>query len=458
MIINNNSSQKNQEIKVISNLKNGEGLQFSDVLTKEQIEKTMNSIKHRDRIFNPAVTLWIFLSQVMNDDPSQQEAVARFIAQEVAEGKEPPSANTSAYSQARSRLPEESLAKLTKETAEQLENKTPVDWLWKNRSIKLIDGSTVSMPDTLENQADYPQSESQKEGVGFPIARIVVMLSYLTGAILNFAIAAYSGKKTGEHALLRQIISSFKVGDVALGDAYYPSFFLISALIRMGVDCVFPQHGSRKNDFQRGKHLGEKDHIVEWKKPQKPEWMEQNEYDEFPSEISIREVSIQNERAGFRPINRVLVTTFLDDKDVRKSDLASLYDYRWFVEISLRSVKETMNMDILRGKTPEMVRKEIWVHILAYNLIRKVMAQAAFLGGKKPNTLSFKLALQFIKAFWQRGILDETDSEIYTKLLELIFYKTVGNRPGRIEPRCVKRRPKPFPRLQKSRELYKIAA
>lgn len=211
-----------------------------------------------------------------------------------------------------------------------------------------MDGSTNSMPDTEENQMVYPQPDSQEPGVGFPIARMVAVIDYTTGAVLDLAIGPYSGKETGEHALLRQLMSVFKVGDVVLAD------------------CC-----------------------------------------------------------------------------------------RWFVEIALKSIKETMHMDILRGKTPEMVRKEIWAHLLAYNLIRKIMAQAAVVHNKKPVNLSFKLALQVIASFRQAGIFNEKNSTSYYHLLKAIAYKTVGNRPNRLEPRRVKRRPKPFPKLQKARQLYK---
>ena len=330
--------------------------------------------------------------------------------------------------------------------------------LWHGLKIKLVDGSTLSMPDTPENQAIYPQPETQKPGIGFPIARVVAIIDYLTGAILDLAIGEYSGKKTGEHALLRQLMSSFNATDVMLGDCYYPSFFLMATLMHLGISGVFPMHGARKYDFRRGKRLGKKDHLVSWKRPKKPEWMEQAEYDNFPTEILIREVNIETKRAGFRNQNRVLVTTFVDSAKVTKSDLADLYGCRWFVELALRSIKDTMHMGILRGKTPEMVRKEIWVHLLAYNLIRKIMAQAAWLHGAKATELSFKLALQMIKAFQQAGIFDEGNPETYAKLFEVITHKKVGNRPGRQEPRCVKRRPKPFAKLQKSRGLYKNAA
>ena len=455
MNINTTNKDIHHQKSVLSHFKVVQGLPFSEVMPSALIAENMGGITYRDRFFTPAITLWAFLSQVLDDDQCQQAAVTRVITFFVAQGLEPPSANTSAYSQARSRLPEEVISDLTRSVAERIEKSTPRDWLWRGRPLKIIDGSTNSMPDTEENQAIYPQPNTQKPGVGFPIARIVTMIDYTTGAVLDLAIGPYSGKETGEHALLRQLMNNFKSGDVVLGDCYDSSFFLLAMLIRLGVDAVFPIHHARRCDFRRGEKLGKHDHIAQWKKPVKPEWMRQEEYDLFPGEIFIREVMIEYHRNGFRPKKRVLVTTFLNADEVSPSDLSELYDYRWFVEIALKSIKETLHMDILRGKTPEMVRKEIWAHLLAYNLIRKVMLDAAILCGKTPRNLSFKLALQTIESFIQAGIFNIKNDFAYFHLLKSIAYKTVNNRPGRLEPRRVKRRPKPFPKLQKARQLYK---
>jgi len=445
--------------EVITNLKSNDKLPFSQILRKDDIDpKLQDAVIYRERIFTPHVTLLAFLSQVMDDDQSQQAAVSRVVAEFIARGEEPPSANTAAYSQARSKLSESLLSSLVRDSATQLEAEIPAEWLWNGRKVKLVDGSTVSMPDTPANQAAYPQAKTQNPGIGFPIARVVVLVDYFTGAVADFAIGAYSGKETGEHALFRQLVSSLSVRDVLLGDRYYPSFFLIAMLIRNGIDGVFPIHSARDYDFKTGISLGDKDHVAKWKRPAKPKWMEQDEYDSFPKEISVREVAIEKHRQGFRSQTLVLVTTLLDAVTTTKNMLAELYNYRWFVEISLRNIKTVMHMDILRGKTPGMVRKEIWVHLLAYNLIRKIMVQAAIIYQRRPAELSFKLALQTIKAFQQRGLLKDNSCEIYTKLLKAIAYKKVGNRNGRQEPRAVKRRPKAFPRLQQSRGFYKNAA
>jgi len=224
----------------------------------------------------------------------------------------------------------------------------------------------------------------------------------------------------------------------------------------MEVDAVFPMHSARNFDFRAGKRLGKKDHLARWKKPVKPKWMDEEIYAEYPEYITVREVAVVSNRAGFRSKVRVMMTTFLDPKKVSKNDLGLLYDCRWVVEINLRAIKETMRMDILRCQTPEMVRKEIWIHLLAYNLIRKIIAQAAIkYGGRKPQEISFKLAMQVIAAFRQAGIFIKERLKTYDELLKAIAYKRVGNRPGRSEPRMVKRRPKAFPRLQKARKLYR---
>jgi Transposase DDE domain len=458
--INNTFPNHNHHSKsILSDLKFAKGLPFQKVLSKETIAKSMRDLEYRERFFTPDIILWAFLSQVLDDDHSQQAAVARVIAFFTMQGLDSPSANTSAYSQARSNLPGEIISNLVQGSAEEMETTIPSNLLWKGMyHPKLMDGSTVSMPDTQGNQDAYPQPDSQKPGVGFPIARIVTVISYVTGMALDLAIGPYSGKKTGEHALLRQLMHVFKPGDIAMGDCYYASYFLMAMLIKLNVNAVFPMHSARNHDFRRGERLGKKDHIVRWAKPSKPEWMDQETYNQVQNEITVREVEIQSDQSGLRTKKRVLVTTFLDPAFVSKQDLALLYDYRWCIELDLRSLKQTMHMDILRGKTPEMVRKEIWVHLLAYNLIRKVMAQSAIIHNKNLRNLSFKLALQMIEAFRDAGIFCEEDNDVYGRLLKAIAYKKVGNRPGRQEPRRIKRRPKAFARLQKARKFYKKVA
>lgn len=454
MNISTTFSMTNHPKSILFSLTCAEGLPFKEILSAESMSEEINNIEFRDRFYTPDVTVWAFLSQVLNEDQSLQAAVARVITFFARQDRDVPSPNTAAYSKARSRLPAEFLANQARNCAKEIEEMGLSCWRWKNKNVNIVDGSTLSMPDTPENQAVYPQPRTQKKGVGFPLTRVVTATSYATGAVLDFTTGPWAGKETGEHALLRKILSVFKAGDVALGDCYYASFFLIAMLTRANVDAVFPVHAARHHDFRRGTRLGKKDHLIQWKKPTKPGWMDQETYDNFSNEITVREVEINNSCNGFLTRTRTIVTTFLKPNEIMKNDLTILYDYRWCVELDIRSLKDTMKMGVLRGKTPDMVHKEIWARILTYNLIRKVMAQAAIAHNKIPRELSFKLALQFIDAFRQAGIFSEKKEEIYAKILKAICYKKIGNRSGRMEPRKVKRRPKPFPRLQKPRHFY----
>jgi len=458
MNISNTVTPDSHPKSIIQTLKSSNGLPFRDILSTEAIANSISNVPYRKRynFYPPDITLWAFLSQVIDADPSLDAAVSRVIAFHLSQEREEDiSSSTPAYSKARSKLPEETISNLVRENAEKMEENLPTNWLWKGSyHLKLIDGTTVTMPDTSENQAIYPQPSSQKEGVGFPIARIVAAISCVTGSVLDLAIGPYAGKATGEHALLRQLMHVFKEGDVALGDCYYASYFLIAMLIKIGVNVVFPIHAARDCDFRCGKKLGGKDHIVQWIKPKKPEWMDQETYDSIPDEIAVREVFINSDRKGFRTKPRIIVTTFLDPQGVSKNDLNQLYSMRWWVELDMKAIKITLKMDILRCQTPEMVRKEIWVHLLAYNLIRKIMAQAAIVHNKKPRELSFTKALHLIKSFREAGILSESNDQLYAALLKAISRKVVGNRSGRSEPRVIKRRPKAFPRMQKARHLY----
>jgi IS4 transposase len=425
-----------------------EGLPFNEILSTETIRNIMDEEvdAYRDRIFSPLITLSAFLSQVLSSDHSCNNAVAKVIAERVAQGEAPCSSNNKSYCKARMRLPESLVRRLVRETGRLLHLQSEEGWKWKGRSVMLVDGTTVSMPDTPENQKMYPQPEGQKPGVGFPIARLVAIISLSCGAVIDVAIGPYKGKETGEHALLRQILGSISAGDIILGDRYYCSYFLIAMLQRLGADAVFRIHGSRKSDFRRGKRLGKKDHIVTWEKPkQRPDWMDESMYRQMPDTLTMREIKING---------KVITTTLLNPKEVTRKEIGELYTKRWLIEVDFRFIKTVLQMDILRCKTPDMVCKEIWVHLLAYNLIRTVMAQAAHHYNLPPRTLSFKGALQQLNAFKDTILRADEESlpSLYEHILKAIVSHRVGNRPGRSEPRAVKRRRKPYPLLTKPRK------
>jgi hypothetical protein len=404
-----------------------------------------------DRVFTPAVTLATFLAQVHSDDHSCRAAVARLKGWLAARGLPPCSLATGGYCKARQRLPESLLPRLVRRTGDGLQEGAPDDWLFHGRRVVIVDGSGVSMPDTPENQRAYPQHSGQKAGCGFPIARIVVLLSLATGAALDLAIARTTGKLTGENALLRGLRGRLKPGDILLADSYYCSYQEIAALVAMGVDVVMRQHGKRPTDFRRGRRLGRQDHVVEWQRGRnRRSWMGREEFAGLPRSIAMRELRVRVDKRGFRTRVFVVVTSLLDAEAYPPRELADLYRQRWHCELDIRSIKQTLKMDVLRCKTPAMVRKEVFAHLLAYNLIRGVMGEAASRHGEEPRRLSFQGARQVLEGF--RGELARAPSgreaALRDEMLLTIAGERVGDRPDRYEPRARKRREKMYPRLQ----------
>ena len=291
--------------------------------------------------------------------------------------------------------------------------------------------------------------------MGFPLARIVVVFCLACGTVLDAAMGRYQGKKSGENALMRSLEDCFAKGDVFLADRYYSGYWDVALLTQKGVDVVLRQHQLRKSDFRTGKRLGIEDHLVTWHKPkQKPYWLSQRDYDALPSQLYLRESRVRIRVPGVRTKVLEVITTFTDPMEVTKKELANLYQARWHVELDLRCLKTAMNMDVLRCKSPEMVQKEFWTHLLAYNLIRTVMAQAAKEHELLPRQISFTATMQALLAFapW----LDRVSGQELYLGLELLwgFIAThqVMDRPGRYEPRKVKRRAKPHPLLNMSRD------
>ena len=403
---------------------------------------------YRERIYGPFATLVLFIEQVLGADHSCQDAVARGLSARTAQGQAPCSLNTAAYCKARFRLPLGLLERLARAVGARLCAAQPSAWRWRGREVKLIDGTTVSMPDTSANQARFPQSRGQKPGLGFPLARLVAIVSLSAGAVLDWAMDACEGKKTGETALLWRLMPHLQRGDVVIADGYYAGYFMIAGLIALGVDIVMPQHHLRITDFRRGQRLGARDHVVTWLRPKPPDWMDEATYATMPETLTMREV-----RAG----GRTLITTLTDTRAVSKQELAQLYRYRWHVELDLRSIKAVMQMDILRCKTPTMVEKEIATHLLAYNLVRAVMAQGAFVANLLPRQLSFKAALQLLNAFEMnlRHGPRHGMAMRHTQLLTALAQRRLAHRPNRVEPRAVKRRPKPHQLLTKPRHILR---
>jgi putative transposase len=438
-------------------LQKRQGLPFLDLLSRATVEDACRRCGHlwRDRIYTPWITLGLFLSQILSDDKCCDDAVDRFQKFRYDQGLPPVTPLTASYCEARQRLPEALLWELVRQTGRSIHQKAKKSWLYQGRAVKVIDGTTVTMPDTPENQAAYPQPKSQAPGLGFPIARILVIFSLAVGTVLEAAIGPYQGKQTSELALLRLVVDQFQAGDIALADRFFCSYWVIAELTRRGVDVVFRLHQRRKADFRRGRRLGRGDHLVTRTKPtQVPDWMTRAEYEAMPAEIRVREIRVQVSDKTKRVRTLIIVTTLADAKVYRAEGVRGLFRQRWEAELNLRSLKSVMQMDILRTKTPEMVRKEVAMHLLGYNLIRGIMAAAARADQVAPRRLSFAGALHTIRSFEETHLYDPVRIRAdLARLLELIAKKQkVGGRPDRYEPRAVKRRPKPHPLLTMTRE------
>jgi hypothetical protein len=436
-------------------------LAFAQALPEETIQQAFHDAgvmfaQHEGDVYTPPVTLWAFLSQVLfkGEQRSCLAAVSRVVVLCTALGREPCSDNTGAYCRARAKLPVPVIQRLTLQVADGCEQQLPSDWLWRKRHVHLVDGSTVSTPDTPANQAEYPQPTSQQPGLGFPIIRLVVLLSLATAMTTGMALGPYAGKETSETALFRDLLERLHPGDVILADRFYCSYFMIALLLEVGVDVVVRLHQRRKADFRRGQRLGPGDHVVEWQRPDRPDWMDQETYERMPLSIRVREIHVQVAQPGFRVEALVVVTTLLDAEEYTHDDVAELYHRRWLVELDIRALKTTLGLDVLRCKTPEMVRREIWTGLLAYNLIRQNLLHAALASGKSPRQLSFTAGLQKVAASW--GTITVCSAATAVLLIEVhlsdLATHEVGDRPDRVEPRCVKRRPKQHPLLTVPRQ------
>lgn len=453
----------------------------TSLLPAARIEAAMREegLKAYRCFYTLPVTIWTFLMQVLGPDRCCRAAVAKLLAAVscldaagrtvlgVGRGRlsgvphhggndvEP---DTGPYCKARDRLSVALLTRLARQAGADLHNQYPSGPLLNGRRIKMVDGTVASMPDTPANQARFPQAHTQKPGLGFPIMRLVMVVSLFGAAMLDMASGPYKGKGTGETALFRSLINGLETGDVILADRYYASYWLMAMLHNQGVDSVMRQHQHRRVDFRRGQRLGHEDHVVTIKKPkQLPDWMDQAAYDQLPEELMTREIRVRVGIKGFRAKSLVAVTTLLDAEVYPKAEVAKALRCRWHIELDLRSIKQTMGMTVLRCKTPEMVMKEAWMYMLAYNLIRGVMAEAAELAGVEPRELSFAGAVQTLVAF-APGLqmsADEDLPRLWEIVLRAIARHRVGDRPDRYEPRAVKRRSKPIAYLTIPRQKAK---
>jgi len=418
-----------------------------ELLTKELVREVF--VKHNcsfGGVFHSAIVLWAFLCQVMRDgkDASCQAAVARISNFLIQIGQKAPHANTGDYCCARAKLKPSALRELVMRIASLVQDTQEETWRWKNRNAVLIDGFTFKMPDTPKNQAVYPQHTAQKPGLGFPIARVVALINLATGCLVDATIGPYQGKDTSEIAMLRQLISNLKPGDVVVADRHYCAYWLIAMLMKKGIHVCFRKHHARHTDFRKGKRLGKNDHVVTWPRGTRPNWMTKEEYKSLPEQIVLREIKYVISEPGRRQTPFVVVSTMVEptgEEGVSTDEIAELYGFRWNVELDIRSIKSHLNLGFMRCKSPEMIHNEFWTKLLAYNLIRMTMGLAAKQESTLPRTISFVSTCQYVLSNWDLACFSASSSdELIRQLLRGISQCSVGHRPGRFEPRCVKRR------------------
>jgi hypothetical protein len=396
--------------------------------------------------------VWCMIRQALNPDPSCRAVLAWLQAARTHAGLPALSSDTGAYCKARARLPETLLPALARRAADELGRAAAPADFWCGRRVLAADGSTFSMPDTQRNQGKYPQPSSQKPGCGFPLAGFVAVICLATGALVKAALGQHT---VHDLALFYYVRSCFTAGDVFLGDRGFCSYAEMALFRVDGVDSVLRLHQSRRADFRRGRALGAGDHVVNWHRPAScPKGLRPEDYGRLPAGLPVRELRYRVEAKGFRTREVVLATTLLDAEAYPAAALAELYFRRWGVEVDFRHLKTTMGMDVLRGKSPEVVEREFWAHVLAYNLTRRLMWEAGRAAGESALGLSLKGAMQHVLSRWPLFWRFRTKKRT-RELLELLATEWLPERPGRVEPRVRKRRPKNYPLMTKPRHILK---
>ena len=404
-------------------------------------------------LYSLPVTLKTFLFQCLAQDHSCRTAVATAKDR----GWLPPSASpdTAAYCRARDALAAEGLQRAVEHTAEALGTGVSDEHLWLGRAVHVVDGTGIALPDTEANQDDYPQPSGQKPGCGFPVLRLVAFMSLATGAVSRYSIGTLHEH---EQRLFQDLRTHLGAGEVVLGDRNFGTFANLVLLKRQGAEGVFRRHQARGAGVQNLKRLGKDDHLVRWHiRPHRaPVWLDASV--ELPSTFVVREVTFQVTQPGFRTQSVTLVTTLLDAESYPAEALAELYLRRWRMELWLRDIKITMDMDMLRTKTPARVRAELAMFLVGYNLIRTVMFDTCKVSKVRLEQLSFKSTLMRF-GLWCAGLRRSTRIMAwllgYQAMLSDLARDLNLDRPGRYEPRVVKRRPKPFARMQQPRQVLR---
>jgi len=450
-------SPRQQAAALLAAFVQTDGLPLHDALTPDDVVTAFDDagtscLGSATAIYTPLLTLWAFLGQFLSRDPSCRAAVARIIVLCGALSRPIPATDTAAYCRARSRLPTAVLQRLATQLGQQLESHAPGHWLWLNKHVKLADGSTSQVPDSPANQQAFPPRRKRR-GLSYPLIRWVCLMSLATAAVVDFNYGPYQGKQTGELALFRSLQNSLQAGDVLLADRYFCTWFTFASCKQQGVDVVARLHASRTQDFRVGIRYGRGERLMFWDRPHRPEWMDEATYASLPAYLTVREIPIRVRQPGLRTRRLIVATTLLDQALYTQEAVTQLYSACWQVELDIRALKRHLSLSDLRCQSPDMLAKEIWGGVLAYNLVRKAGCQAACLQGMRPRQISFTACRQGMCA----GLKERVQSSaaecvrVGRALLERLGQERVGNRPGRVEPRAKKGGHKGYPQLREPR-------
>lgn len=448
----NKSSKFGRHLNYVKNRK-------FDFISKEFIDSVLNelNLQYRQRIFTPYVTIIMFLFQIFNEDGSCIFAVTCLISSQISKKAKRCALNTGSFCKAKARLPLEFFQSLARKMGKELETTHGNEWQWKHGNVKIVDGTGFSMPETKSNLSIFPKQNGGHLKVGFPVGRIVAVFSLATGGLVDLTIAPWKGKKTGELSLLQKLWSCFSKGDTFLADSMYSNFWTIAQARSKGIHIVAEL---KRSSYYRLKKRKNDQYIWLEKAKHKSLVITQQESEKLPNKIKVRIIKIRCAPKGFRPKVKYILTTHLDNQSILGSEIAELYQRRWQIEVNLRHLKTTLGMDILKGKSPNMVEKEIWTHVLAYNIIRIQMAKAGVLSEVGPDLISFHLTQQIISIKYMIYFFSDLEKSNLNRISFLTTELLVNNRPNRFEPRAIKRRQKSFallsePRKDAKRKLHK---
>lgn len=423
-------------------------IRLHDVFSDDDIHALCDQlgIEFRERTYTPATTLGLFVSQVLSRDHACSTVVAEFNRERKRRNLSPVCDDASAYCKARAKLSVELIDQLNMQIMQKTQNKTPDCWKWEGLNVYFVDGLTLRAPDTMANQEAYPQPATQQDGLGFPQVRVVVTTSLATGCISHYNISKVEGKRTGEVTLFREKHGDFQTGDIVVGDSNFESFHDSVLLKQRGVEIVCCINGSRRSPFEGTVCETIDDEIITVKRPKFDKTrFTRDHWESLPESITYRVIRY---RVTGRKTEITIVTTLLDHQRFSSRDIADLYGLRWDVEVDICSYKSTMGMGELRCQTPGNLEREIAVAMLGYNLVRLLMSDTAAVMEVHPREISFSQA----RDAW-RNFSDELETP--QDLMWIILSassRLVRDRPGREEPRAIKRRNlTKYPKLKEPR-------